>query len=319
MQTYRFASDMSGGVTDVKSLDTSSRRSGFRCISCGGAMVARLGLIRDRCFAHSSVGNCSPETYLHVLGKYLFSKAFGACVRDGRPYWIGRGREVCSDVYIGDYYFGRTPVSVVPERIDLCRFYDAVETERGVGGFIADLLLQDTRGRKKPICVEIKVSHGLTEEKRRSGQQIIEITVDSERDLSSIEDADVPTDSAEWVMPADTPKVLIVQSSIREPPALFGSKALNFVRTVGDEVRVQIYWNVVRQEYVAAKERGILGAGPTVEAAADAAGYPLPPISPPQVTSSLRQRPSSRGETSEISSFLVDVLAVFGGKLLGSA
>jgi len=150
VQTYRFASDMSGGVTDVKSLDTSSRRSGFRCISCGGAMVARLGLIRDRCFAHSSVGNCSPETYLHVLGKYLFSKAFGACVRDGRPYWIGRGREVCSDVYIGDYYFGRTPVSVVPERIDLCRFYDAVETERGVGGFIADLLLQDTRGRKKP-------------------------------------------------------------------------------------------------------------------------------------------------------------------------
>jgi len=56
MQTYRFASDVNGNVADVKTLDTSCRRSGFRCISCGSAMVARLGAIRDRCFAHSSLG-----------------------------------------------------------------------------------------------------------------------------------------------------------------------------------------------------------------------------------------------------------------------
>lgn len=278
-------------------------------------MVARLGVVRDRCFAHFSVGNCSPETYLHVLGKYLFSKAFRDCVRDGRPYCIGRRREVCSDVYIGEYYVGRTPASIVPERIDLCRFYDAVETERGVGGFIADLLLRDTRSKKKPICIEIKVTHGLTEKKRQSGQQIIEIAVASERDLLSLENADVPEELAEWVLSAEAPKVLIVQSSICELSALFGGYPLSHFRTVGDKVTVQIYWNEVKQEYVAVREEVILGTGLSVEAAADAAGCPLSPISPPQVISPLRERPSSRAEASEITDFLVEVLAVFGGQL----
>jgi hypothetical protein len=319
MQTYRFASDLNGSVTDVKSLDTSGRRSGFQCISCGDAMVARLGAIRDRCFAHASLGTCSPETYLHVLGKYLFSKAFRECIRHGWPYWVGRRGEVCSDVYIGEYYVGRTPVSTVTERVNLCRFYDAVETERGVGGFVADLLLQDTGGKKKPIFVEMKVSHGLTEAKRRSGQQIIEITIASERDLSSIEDADVPADLAEWVMPVKPPKVSTVQSTIRELPALFGTEALSYFRTIGDGVGLQIYRNVVRHEYVALRDGFIIGTGSTAEMAATAAGFSTPPVAPLWVVPSQPSQPASppRHEgTAETPSFLDEVLAVFGGRLL---
>ncbi len=321
MQTYRFALTMAGDIADITTLDTSCKRSAFRCLSCDGAMVARLGMVRDRCFAHTSVGNCSSETYLHVLGKFLFSQVFKGCQRDGRPFWVGRIREICSDIYIGDYYVGRTKPRLISDKVDFCRFYDNIETECGIGGFVADLLLTDKGGRKKPTCLEIKVSHGLTEEKSGSGLQIIEITVISETVLAAMQEADVPAEAVSWTgFPDPTKRIEALVSDLRMH---FGEQVLRFDTQLGQTDAIQIYWHIHKMEYVAIRGGIVVGVGSSISAAAEAAGVSISPVLK-LPTESIRDQLPSRPEylASRIeypegeSSLLEEVIAVFGGQVL---
>ena len=73
---YNFAKDETGAVTDIATIDESSRhRSKFFCIGCGEEMVPVLGQRRRHHFRHKSLTvNCSYETYLHQLGKEKFKK-----------------------------------------------------------------------------------------------------------------------------------------------------------------------------------------------------------------------------------------------------
>ena len=49
----------------------------YHCLGCGAGMIARLGKVRTRHFAHrADEAHCGSETYLHKLAKRLIKEKF---------------------------------------------------------------------------------------------------------------------------------------------------------------------------------------------------------------------------------------------------
>lgn len=176
MIRYRYAS-CGGAVVDIDQVDERMRAAcSFVCFSCGGAMVARLGEVNQRHFAHQSLGECSGETYLHRVAKRLFVERY-AQGGVGLRYPVER---VCSchQALLG------VPCVVGSEwrEFDLTERFSTVLEEQRDGQLIPDVCLVDGRGEK--IYVEVAVTHRCSPEKIASGVRIIEFLIETEADLA---------------------------------------------------------------------------------------------------------------------------------------
>ena len=70
---------------------------------------------------------------------------------------------------------------------DLKKHYDKCKEETSHGGFVADLLLASSENPdRKPVFIEIWVTHECGQKKIDSGLRIIEIKIDSEEDIDAI-------------------------------------------------------------------------------------------------------------------------------------
>jgi len=73
MVKYQYAFDQKGQVIFIYDLTKDSLIvNKFKCISCGNEIIARLGRLKKKHFAHKEIVTCSGETYIHQLGKQLF-------------------------------------------------------------------------------------------------------------------------------------------------------------------------------------------------------------------------------------------------------
>lgn len=216
MPLYQFAQRPDGGFVDVFDLTPQDRGASYRCVGCGQDLIPHL---KDDCrtkhFAHRSREACSPEMYYHIMAKNLFALTFKECRRNNSPYMVERDyNEVCR--YTGEDHFcffgGRS------RRHDLTCSYDQLALEKEHKGFVVDCLLTDSTGRKKPLLVEMFVSHDISEKKVKSGEQILQLRVDRKQaddSLRAIKDGFIPCYMAEWI---NFPEPLIRVSS---PECLF--------------------------------------------------------------------------------------------------
>jgi len=147
-----WAKDREGRHVHVRALDRTSRRerSPFSCIGCGEELVAKLGPMRARHFAHWPGSSCPltrPETALHLDAKerllFLCAEAFAGrlAVRLGARCLRCR-RE--------------TP-------LDLAAVGDAAVAEGTAGALRADVLV--TRRRAPALAFEVLVTHAVDTEK----------------------------------------------------------------------------------------------------------------------------------------------------------
>ncbi len=65
-------------------------------------------------------------------------------------------------------------------------YYSRCTQERGYDGFIADLLCESEKRTSSPIFIEIFVTHECSQEKKQSGIRIIELHIQSEKDILHI-------------------------------------------------------------------------------------------------------------------------------------
>lgn len=136
----------------VGALDGRRRRdrAPFSCPECGEPLVARLGAIRARHFAHRPGSVCpltSPETALHRNAKehllWLCGEAFA-----------GRRRVLLAT---------RCPGCRRPAPVEIAAVGDAAALEGAVGALRADVLV--TRGGSPVLALEVRVAHAVEAEK----------------------------------------------------------------------------------------------------------------------------------------------------------
>ena len=183
---YSYALDEDGNLVHISSLTEENRREHrYFCLGCGAEMIPRLGKVRVKHFAHArGTEACGGETYLHSLAKRRFREIFTSSDK----YEIEYGR-YCHCSRSGNCVFEipEACIAEVPETFDLKKFYDTCEEEVQHDGFIADLLLADSTGKyMSPVMVEILVTHECTEQKKDSGNRIIEIRISSEDDIEAL-------------------------------------------------------------------------------------------------------------------------------------
>lgn len=189
MVQYRYARSVAGGIVDASQLAKVERSPdwSFICLGCDQPLVAKVhGRDHAPHFAHRADATCCDETYLHHLGKKVFFEEFTKCRVSGLPFEIELSYPLFCRKYECDL---QGPCRIDGSHVrshDLATLCDDIQMEYPDGSFIPDLLLRDTRGRRLKIFVEIAVTHFLSENKKRSGERIIEIPIDSEADVAKI-------------------------------------------------------------------------------------------------------------------------------------
>jgi predicted RNA-binding Zn-ribbon protein involved in translation (DUF1610 family) len=143
-----WARDRSGAKVDVRALDAASRRARapFTCLGCGEELVARLGAVRARHFAHRPGSACpltAPESALHLDAKE-------------------RLLALCADAFAGRRrvtLLARCPACRRATPRDLAACGDAAAAEGAVGALRADVLVL-ARGRPA-LALEVRVTHAV--------------------------------------------------------------------------------------------------------------------------------------------------------------
>ncbi len=136
----------------VAELDRERRRElgPFSCPGCGEELIAKLGPLRARHFAHQPGSTCAlarPETLLHLQAK---ERLLFLC----REAFAGRAAVVLR---------ARCPRCRREAPLDLAAIGDAAAPEAAAGAVRADVLL--TRRGSPSLALEVRVTHAVELEK----------------------------------------------------------------------------------------------------------------------------------------------------------
>ena len=89
---YQYAINSIGKIVNAVDLIASIevRSKTYKCLSCGNILIPVLGEKIKKHFRHKAdiQVQCSPETYLHKLGKSRFYDIYNSCLDEKLPFWI---------------------------------------------------------------------------------------------------------------------------------------------------------------------------------------------------------------------------------------
>lgn len=184
----KYVRGVNGELIDIDSVHPDHRyaKGPYQCLSCGQSMVPALGSQRAHHFKHKAQRpiDCRHETYLHELAKLTVFSAVSNAMLLGTPYTLTLMAPMACDRFYSEAGFicgnGR-----VPKSFDITSKFNGVELERGVNGFVADILLSSSRSAEI-LAIEIAVTHPCDREKIKSGLRIIEIELRSEDQIESL-------------------------------------------------------------------------------------------------------------------------------------
>ena len=179
---YHCALNKKGELVSIKTISKDNKDKEYYCLSCGREMIAVLGRKKEHHFRHKG-DSC--ETDLHILGKKIIKYRFDNYDKFFVSFYSKRKKCDKSN----DCQFmqkGQCNVDDINVRreIDLKEYYDTCEEEAEYNGFIADLKLSSKiNPKRKPIFIEIAVTHKCDEKKLNSDIRIIEIYPVSDMDF----------------------------------------------------------------------------------------------------------------------------------------
>lgn len=181
MIKYNYAKDENGNIVRI---DNAVKGNKYYCIGCGKEITAKLGEIRRHHFSHKKEEQCENEGYLHKLAKYKITRLF----RENNEFNINYKRErLCSNEHCFFKSQDCTSYELEDKAINLKEYYDTIEEEKQYDNYVADLLLTKSDiTNRKPVFIEIKVTHASEEKKINSDNKIIEITIENELDVENL-------------------------------------------------------------------------------------------------------------------------------------
>ena len=192
---YQFAENSLGNRIDINNINNSNEEKYF-CISCKQELVPRLGNIRAHHFYHKNpVYNCSKETYLHELGKKTFYETYLQCLYEKTPFYICSSlfNEFSSVCNYFEVFKSKKCIMNNINKINLTKYFINIEMEKNQENYRPDITLINNLGER--IFIEIAVTHPCEEEKIKSKNKIIEITIKKETDINKILERIISEDS----------------------------------------------------------------------------------------------------------------------------
>ena len=187
MVTYPNARDEQGRDINIKDVKPEMReQSNFYCWGCGKRMMAVLKGEMQPHFRHYEECECQGETYIHNRAKYAFKDTFDK----SDNYIIElKGQARCS-------YFDRCALASVEGcgkeatfKHNLKRYFDTAEVEKQDGAFRPDILLSSSSESSRKMYIEIFHTNESSDKKLASGNKIVEITVNNEKEIKTIRSA----------------------------------------------------------------------------------------------------------------------------------
>lgn len=183
MIKYRYAEIENGDVFCIDEVDSVSKGANtFYCIGCKNEMIAKLGSIRDKHFAHKRTCTSNKETYLHQTGKVLFRENYEHSLKNNIPFLLEYYEKQSCNLY-KNYTDYVCPFGKVVKEFNLIEKFKQIEEEKRFNGFIPDLRIFDD---KESIFIEIAVTHQSSSEKVNSNHRIIEFQINEEEDLDAL-------------------------------------------------------------------------------------------------------------------------------------
>lgn len=184
MIKYHNVYDSEGNIVEIKQVTLQNRTSmQFFCIGCDAEMEAVLGQKKQHHFRHKDKGNCSPETYYHRLAKRILKCRFETLPQFLVKYYVRNECPKSTKCELKKRYNWKDCSSVVLKTVNLKDYFDTCEEEVYYKGFKADLMLTHSEySDRKPVFLEVAVTHDCTQEKINSKIRIIETKVQNEVD-----------------------------------------------------------------------------------------------------------------------------------------
>ena len=180
---YKHAFDENGTLVCIDSISKEERKlHKYTCVGCGNPLLPRAigSQYRRAHFYHKEEVVCSGETYLHKLAKHIIKNKFDTESSFNIVYNVSR---VCNNTEC-KYRNSRCYEERSPYKVDLKKYYDTCTEESSIKGYVADLLLTNSKTPTlEPILIEVCVSHPCDENKIKSGLRIIEIKIKDEQDI----------------------------------------------------------------------------------------------------------------------------------------
>ncbi|WP_018128266.1 competence protein CoiA family protein [Balneola vulgaris] len=181
MIQYSFAKDSEGRIVKVTSLERNIKLDTYYCVNCGNELIARLGEIRRKHFAHKEQIDCSYETYLHKLSKTVFYRLYRSCLKKNRPFILEYSeKQICK--HFQDDFNITCDLGQQVQDFDLTSYFTEIELEKRDRNLIPDVRIFNEKTGES-IYVEIAVTHKSEENKVNSGNRILEFLVNEESDL----------------------------------------------------------------------------------------------------------------------------------------
>lgn len=183
---YKYAFDEIGNIVSIEDFTKeSSKLHTFKCIVCGGELRPRaIGSKHRRAhFYHKEVVSCNGETYLHKLGKLYIKQHFDNSDKFCISYEVSK---TCKEHNCNLRNYNCHKEHEI-NQVDLKEFYDTCTIEAPIKGFVADLLLTNSKNPNiPPTLIEICVTHPCEDEKKESELKIIEISIKTEKDIENL-------------------------------------------------------------------------------------------------------------------------------------
>lgn len=163
-----------------------TRQHKFYCPHCHNEMYATFGEVQLPHFRHNG-DKCQHSKYLHDLAEHVFLEEYSKCLDNGWPFFLElRIPTPCNKACVLKKY-ADCKEHYIKKIVDLTKEYTLISLETRVviddRYRRPDIQLKTLDG--KQLWVEIWVSHETEEDKRKDGR-IIEIKIDTEKDLEKI-------------------------------------------------------------------------------------------------------------------------------------
>lgn len=175
-------------IVNINGIDrTYTRIHKFYCPHCHNEMYATFGEIQRPHFRHNG-DKCRYSNYLHDLAERVFYEEYSICLEKGYPFYLVAYFPLpCNKACVLEEH-ADCKEHYVEKKVDLTKEYTLISLESRVdinGHYRRpDILLESLDG--KQLWVEIWVSHETENEKRKDGR-IIEIKINTEKDLEKIQ------------------------------------------------------------------------------------------------------------------------------------
>jgi len=182
---YKNALDENDNVVSIEDVTPSDRElHSYTCIGCGDILIPKLGDRNAHHFSHKPGFVCNPETYLHKLAKKIIKETWDS---KDKFYISYKQNHYCDGDNTCPFFDNIICTTYKYETFDLKKYYDICSVEEDINGFVADILISNSKKPKdESILIEIAVTHKNSQQKNESGLKIIEIKIENEDDAKAL-------------------------------------------------------------------------------------------------------------------------------------